>query len=103
MRLIDADKILARIKPYDESDESWACTGGTAIKLLYKAINEAPTVDAVEIVRCKDCVYHRELNQSEKEYYNENALICTNSYFLESTVVESDDFCRYGKREVLNG
>lgn len=61
-------------------------------------INEIPAVDAVIVVRCKDCVYHRELNQSEKEYYNENALICTNSYFLESTVVESDDFCHYGKR-----
>lgn len=103
MRLIDADKILARIKPYDESDESWVCTGGTAIKLLYKAINEAPTVDAVEVVRCKDCVYHRGLNQLEEEYYDENALICTNSYFLESTVVEFDDFCRYGKKEANNG
>lgn len=103
MRLIDADEILARIKPYDESDEFWACTGRTAIKLLYKTINEAPTVDAMVITRCKDCVYHRELDASEKEYYNENALICTNSYFIESTVVESDDFCPYGKEEVNNG
>lgn len=75
---------------------------GFSYQLVHDLIARAPEVDAVVVVRCKDCKYHRELNSSEKEYYNENALICTNSYFLESTAVESNDFCRYGKRREVN-
>ena len=55
MRLIDADWMLAHIKPYELSDEDWSVTGGTAIRLICNAINKAPTIDAVPVVRCRDC------------------------------------------------
>lgn len=55
MRLIDADWAIAHIKPYELSDEDWSVTGGTAIRLIHNAIDQAPTVDAVPVVRCKDC------------------------------------------------
>ena len=45
MRLIDADSLLAE---YDRQHEGQP---GKARKL----IEDAPTVDAVEVVRCKDC------------------------------------------------
>ena len=45
MRLIDADVLLAE---YDRQHEG---EPGKARKL----IEDAPTVDAVEVVRCKDC------------------------------------------------
>ena len=45
MRLIDADALLAE---YDRQHEG---EPGKARKL----IEDAPTVDAVEVVRCKDC------------------------------------------------
>lgn len=44
MRLIDADAL-----PYDEF------LNGTRI-VMQSDIDNAPTVDAVEVVRCKDCV-----------------------------------------------
>lgn len=55
MRLIDADEALSKIKPYEASDEKWGVTGGTAIRLIHKAIDNAPTIDAVSVVRCKNC------------------------------------------------
>lgn len=57
MRLIDADWVLGHLKPYEQSDEEWSVTGGTALRLIHNAIGNAPTVDAVVVTRCKDCKY----------------------------------------------
>lgn len=57
MRLIDADWVLEHTKPYEPSDEDWSVTGGTAIRLIHNAIDNAPTIDAVPIIRRKDCAY----------------------------------------------
>lgn len=50
MRLIDANYVLAHLKPYELSDEEWSVTGGTVLRLIHTAINQAPTIDA-EVVR----------------------------------------------------
>lgn len=55
MRLIDADWVLGHLKPYEPSDEEWSVTGGTALRLIHNAVDNAPTVDAEVVVRCKDC------------------------------------------------
>ena len=60
MRLIDADAlkelIAANVYPvcdvFNSRDYGMFWTGG-----IEKAIDDAPTVDAVEVVRCKDCIY----------------------------------------------
>lgn len=57
MRLIDADWVLSHLKPYEPSDEEWSVTGGTALRLIHNAVDNAPTVDAVVVTRCKDCRY----------------------------------------------
>lgn len=53
MRLIDADALLKAF--YRELDN--AILYGRIVKPLQDLINEAPTVDAVPVVRCKDCKY----------------------------------------------
>ncbi|WP_417054700.1 hypothetical protein [Dysosmobacter sp.] len=50
MRLIDADWVLGHLKPYEPSDEEWGVTGGTALRLIHNAVDNAPTVDAVPVV-----------------------------------------------------
>ena len=57
MRLIDADWVFGHLKPYEPSDEEWSVTGGTALRLIHNAVDNAPTVDAVVVTRCKDCRY----------------------------------------------
>ena len=95
MRLIDADWVLEHVKPYERSDEQWSVTGGTAIRLIHNAIDNAPTVDAVPVTRCKDCKDFRR--------NNENDPYCTNRRGLDDPV--PDGFCNYGepKEERENG
>ena len=55
MRLIDADEIDNKAVPMDSYDGFWS---GTAVKL--SVIRKSPTIDAVPVVRCKDCKYHED-------------------------------------------
>ena len=89
MRLIDADWVLEHIKPYELSDEDWSVTGGTAIRLIRNAINQAPTIDAVPVVRCEDCEYFR-LN-------DENVPYCLSPFGLDDP--EPNGFCNYGREK----
>jgi hypothetical protein len=52
-RLIDADWIFAHLWTYDPSDEEWNVTGGTALRLIHKAVDNAPTVDADLVVEAE--------------------------------------------------
>ena len=86
MRLIDADWVLEHIKPYELSDEDWNVTGGTAIRLIHNAIDQAPTIDAVPVVRCKDCEYFG--------VNDENVPYCFNPFGLDDP--KPNGFCNYG-------
>lgn len=63
-------------------------------------LDSAPTIDAVPVVRCGDCKYHREINEKEREYLYPDVLICTNAEFIDDgwNPVWPDDFCNYGER-----
>ena len=86
MRLIDADELKNELKDMDivlanHNVEDW--------------IDEQPTVDAVEVVRCEYCVH---ANTLDDEVY------CTKYY----TSMKSDDYCSRGERmndnpELLEG
>ena len=82
MRLINAD----RAELYDAIGHNAFRDRQDIIDL----INNQPTVDAVAVVRCKDCKY--------AYYYNEEGcrgFVC-NGYFQYADV-ESNDFCSYGE------
>lgn len=93
MRLIDADWVLGHLKPYEQSDEEWSVTGGTALRLIHNAVDNAPTVDAVVVTRCKDCKYLRVWNQ--KDLY----AFCpkTNFVFLPFQADTRTHFCSLGE------
>lgn len=44
-------------------------------------VNDAPTADAVEVVRCKDCVHHNEI-----------------SCLMNEWIQPGDGFCHLGER-----
>ena len=89
MRLIDADWVLEHTKPYELSDEDWSVTGGTAIRLIRNAIDQAPTIDAVPVVRCEDCKYFGT--------NDENVPYCLNPFGLDDP--ELNGFCNYGRKK----
>nr|DAH93474.1 MAG TPA: baseplate protein [Caudoviricetes sp.] len=85
MRLIDADWVLGHLKPYEPSDEEWIVTGGTALRLIHNAVDNAPTVDAVIVTRCKNC---RSYNKPKTGWCE-----------IHLDREHPDDFCSYGKRK----
>ena len=53
-------------------------------------LSEQPTVDAVEVVRCKDCRYCQR---------DSNGMWCFNDYEHN---LQPDDYCSYGERRTDN-
>ena len=89
MRLIDADKLSARLSrnatPY----------------FTVSDIENAPTIDAVPVVRCLECKHHRDKNEQERKYLVEDILICTSRDATDDcwNAVWPDHFCSYGERK----
>ena len=57
MRLIDADALLDII-PYCDANCTTQISKVGAIADMIMLVSEAPTIDAVPVVRCKDCESH---------------------------------------------
>ena len=87
MRPIDADWVLGHLKPYEPSDEEWGMTGGTALRLIHNAVDNAPTVDAVVVTRCKDCA---------NSYESAFGRVCAYSIYVDCTVPD-DFYCASSK------
>ena len=77
MRLIDANDLLAE---YDRQHEG---EPGKARKL----IEDAPTVDAVEVVRCKDC-----------RHITVERGLCFCNVWEKFNGMGYEGFCNYGER-----
>ena len=82
-RLIDADALIKE-----------ACAEGAYGYVDAKQIADAPTVDAAEVVRCKDCKYY----EIHKPKVLENCE--RNGYIIP---MKPDDFCSYGERKDGDG
>ena len=87
-RLIDANKIPWEewYVPDSESEEQWDFKAELGV--LKPAIDKMPTVDAVEVVRCKDCARYK------KGY-------CTirKDSWGAALLVGEHDFCSDGERK----
>ena len=102
MRLIDADALMDEFrrfmaKEFDKvkciSEENCNnCKGGC---LWYRNVKKAQTVDAMEVVRCKDCEHCRTFIMS----HNKEAHTRCSFWGEEYLLVKPDDFCSYGERK----
>ena len=84
MRLIDADALIEE-----------ALTEGAYGYVDAKQIADAPTIDAMPVVRCKDCKYHhweQEPCHGKIEHYCELP-------HMRGVEVFKEFFCYYGKQE----
>lgn len=107
MRLIDADALyektaeweaqaLAQVERYnltDSRDEwlrwSYVLKERSAFKF---DVADAPTIDAVEVVRCKDCKY-------SVDYYNDGECYCRRpGREMQWISKKWDFFCKAGRR-----
>lgn len=98
MRLIDSATLISKL-PVVENDIQISLIGAVADMVCM--ISECPVVDAVEVVRCKDCEYSRPLTTSEKKVYVDECVVCLNAgaSCTGYNVVWGDNFCSYGERK----
>ena len=85
MRLIDADAFLERMSRTDRF-----------FGVVYD-INDAPTVDAVPVVRCKDCKYRT------KDTRWTRAGFCGRRGAGDCFAAPPEGYCSYGERAENNG
>ena len=99
-RLIDANALKDDFRRYmaDRFDRERCvseenCITCGRVCLFQRTINNAPTVDAVEVVRCKDCK-HCEMCYPEKQLDKEATQAWLCKKYKRWT--KPDDFCSYG-------
>ena len=73
----------------------------TDAAVVLRMIDDAPAADVASVVRCKDCKWHRELDEQERKYLVEGVLICTSPDATDDgwNSVFPDHFCSYGERK----
>lgn len=81
MRLIDADALSEKL-----CETTIFIKGAEAFQRMIK---DAQTIDAVQVVRCKDCI-HRYVTGDVTQYY-----VCD---FLDAQY-EDNGYCHHGERE----
>lgn len=97
MRLIDADELKKQFVPFLESveaDMEQQIVDRWAYKNLEDYADEfiswLPTIDAVEVVMCKDCIHY--ISRTEKDGGCRDGIIKG-----DITSVKYNDYCSYGE------
>ena len=102
-RLIDANALM-ELYEMGEELRDYEQVLSVPIPVIQQNIKDMPTVDAVEVVRCKDCLHSRELNKYEKQLYLDECIGCTyHSLSYQDSIMMGDDFCSYGERRNSDG
>lgn len=86
MRLIDADALLPMMKYATIDNEIGVFPIKIGFNAIAKVINETPTVDAVPVIRCKDCKHW-----SKPHGWN--------GFCEHGIPAEADDFCGWAERK----
>ena len=98
MRLIDADALLESERATGIYAGARGC-GKTLLTIcrnyLHVHVINAPTIDAVPVVRCKDCKHYK-----PGKYFKDINFCHRLPYYAEKggLNVADDDFCSYGER-----
>ena len=82
-RLIDADALIKE-----------TCAEGAYGYVDAKQIADAPIIDAVKIVRCKDCKHYRP--QKKSAHWENRTNYCNRIVTIK---VQPYDFCSHGERK----
>ena len=93
MRLIDADNF--EVYPYTFTSLDFEA----GVWSVLEKLDAAPTIDAVPVVRCKDCKYHY---WEQEPCYGKTVQYCELPH-MRGVEVFKEFFCYYGKRKDGDG
>ena len=95
-RPIDANSLLEKVQFRLEIDNPVAEIVNGCVDITRLLIENEPTVDAVEVVRCKDCKW-----RTDCDFYNKKG-ICVNRRYTAGRYgleVPEQHFCSFGERK----
>lgn len=92
IKMCDATKVYNGIALYMAENAYLNDTALDVLKMVADWLNEATTVDAVEVVRCKDC---KHLVLTDEGEYNPCDCVC--DYWMTDGIQERE-FCSRGER-----
>lgn len=87
MRMIDADAMLAQLKPVDYEAEHSVVLISDMSKIMREWVERQPTLTPPEIVYCQDCVYLEDgcVNWCDK--------------WKHTCPDDSEFFCKFGRKK----
>ncbi len=97
MRLIDADVLGRYLNDWQLSNATNECeVEYSLIETFMHILDTQPTIDAVPVVRCKDCIHRRTTGRPPFVVF-----VCSHNKGLGDNV-KDDDFCSYGEKREDN-
>lgn len=90
MRLIDADELRKDVLELPDCPNGYSDTFDKS--LIIALVDEAPTVDAVPVVRCKDCKWYK----TNYSWNGKEHRVCVIEPY--EPVRKADDFCSRAER-----
>ena len=105
-RLIDADALMDVIRQHEYrlATKQGAIDYGMFTLGIQQAVDEQPTVDAVEVVRCKDCkhqckIWHADKRMKEKGYWIYSCKRNSDQFVTHTVNGYDDEYCCYPERK----
>ena len=95
-RLIDADALMDVIRQHEYrlATKQGSIDYGMFTLGIQQAVDEQPTVDAAEVVRCRDCKHYKP--QKKSAHWENRANYCNRVVTIKT---HPDDFCSYGEQK----
>ncbi len=97
-RSIDADKLLEIYKKWVPQLSSKEDEGDRrGVETCIAVLEDMPTMDAVEVVRCRDCKHYKP--QKKSAHWEHRANYCNRVVTIKT---QPDDFCSHGERKEVS-
>ena len=97
-RIIDANALVENSDVFIMHTKEY----GSIEVIPVEQVGDAPTVEAVEVVRCKDCKHwHEETGwcTQHSHFIGRDSMACHPSQSSEWKMFNADDFCSCGERK----
>ena len=96
-KLIDANELKKKLRDVKEWFDGCPSTeqdklAQAVVQMCIEEVNKIKPVEAVEVVRCKDCKHY---------YYSAYAMRCVCDF--DNKEWDKDDFCSYGEKRAEEG
>ena len=94
--LVDGGKVIDALqRTLDENPDKKGTAAYQAVRVFVSALRREPAVDAVEVLRCKDCKHLNVVNRKELYAHCPKA----NTVFFPFELDTRKHFCSLGERE----